>query len=191
MRPSIFRCWGGLALEDGLEAAASFLDVSKAYEGVNHVTLAIEVVRRGFPPVLAQMAVAAYKGERRVRVDGCVAPEGARPRRGIIAGCALAVTMMGIYMLPVIEAARGPGVQMIRDYVSQGSWPRALGGRLKRSGGSSSISRLASSMPWPPRGLLGARSGTKESARWALPHETWGRTSRSPSGNTRPSTRGM
>ncbi len=69
-----------LALELGLFAeaeiasggavAAAFLDVSKAYEGVDHNLLARAALASGYPPTLAFLAIQAYRGPRRVRVAG-------------------------------------------------------------------------------------------------------------------------
>ncbi|MCP4241951.1 MAG: hypothetical protein GY772_15455, partial [bacterium] len=116
-----------LALELGLFAeaeiasggavAAAFLDVSKAYEGVDHNLLARAALASGYPPMLAFLAIQAYRGPRRVRVAGAAAPSHCRPLRGITAGCPLAVSLMGAYLLPVIKAVRGPSVSFVRGFV--------------------------------------------------------------------------
>ncbi|MCP4242474.1 MAG: hypothetical protein GY772_18115, partial [bacterium] len=82
------------ALASGEHAAAAFLDVSKAYEGVAHALLAEAALAEGFPPRIAHLAIAAYRGPRRVVLSGAPACRCACPQRGIIAGCPVAVALM-------------------------------------------------------------------------------------------------
>ncbi len=105
------------AVADGDAVAAAFLDITKAYEGVDLRLLARAAVQQGYPAVVAHMAISAYLGPRRVRLGGAVAPEPVLASRGITAGCACAVSLMGLYLLPVLQAARGPCIQAVRGYV--------------------------------------------------------------------------
>ncbi|MCP4241721.1 MAG: hypothetical protein GY772_14270, partial [bacterium] len=73
------------ALASGEHVAAAFLDVSKAYEGVDHALLAEAALAEGFPARIAHLAIAAYKGPRRVVLSGTPAASFALPHRGIIA----------------------------------------------------------------------------------------------------------
>ncbi|MCP4242022.1 MAG: hypothetical protein GY772_15810, partial [bacterium] len=96
------------AVADGDAVAAAFLDITKAYEGVDLRLLARAAVQQGYPAAVAHLAIQAYLGPRRVRLGGAVAPDPVLASRGITAGCACAVSLMGLYLLPVLQAARGP-----------------------------------------------------------------------------------
>ncbi len=110
------------AVAEGDAVAAAFLDITKAYEGVDLRLLARAAVQQGFPAVVAHMAIEAYRGPRRIRFCGAVAPEPVYASRGITAGCACAVSLMGLYLLPVLQAARGPCIQGVRGYVDDVSF---------------------------------------------------------------------
>ncbi|MCP4242473.1 MAG: hypothetical protein GY772_18110, partial [bacterium] len=102
------------ALASGEHAAAAFLDVSKAYEGVDHALLAEAALAEGFPARIAHLAIAAYKGPRRVVLSGTPAATFALPHRGIIAGCPVAVALMGLYLLKPLRGLGDLGLSLVR-----------------------------------------------------------------------------
>ncbi|MCP4244600.1 MAG: hypothetical protein GY772_29005, partial [bacterium] len=105
------------ALASGDEAAAAFLDIAKAYEGVDHALLASAAVQHGFPARLVWLAIAAYRGPRRVLLFGTPASRHAEPRRGIIAGCPIAVALMSLYLLQPLRRLSPLGLTLTRGYV--------------------------------------------------------------------------
>ncbi|MCP4242104.1 MAG: hypothetical protein GY772_16225, partial [bacterium] len=105
------------ALASGEHAAAAFLDVSKAYEGVDHALLAEAALAEGFPARIAHLAIAAYKGPRRVVLSGTPASTFALPYRGIIAGCPVAVALMGLYLLRPLRGLGDLGLSLVRGFV--------------------------------------------------------------------------
>ncbi|MCP4242092.1 MAG: hypothetical protein GY772_16165, partial [bacterium] len=105
------------ALASGEHAAAAFLDVSKAYEGVDHALLAEAALAEGFPPRIAHLAIAAYRGPRRVVLSGSPASRCAFPQRGIIAGCPVAVALMGLYLLRPLRGLGDLGLSLVRGFV--------------------------------------------------------------------------
>ncbi|MCP4243385.1 MAG: hypothetical protein GY772_22755, partial [bacterium] len=105
------------ALASGEHAAAAFLDVSKAYEGVDHALLADAALAEGFPPRIAHLAIAAYRGPRRVVLSGTPASRCAFPHSGIIAGCPVAVALMGLYLLRPLRGLGDLGLSLVRGFV--------------------------------------------------------------------------
>ncbi|MCP4239057.1 MAG: hypothetical protein GY772_00675, partial [bacterium] len=105
------------ALASDDEAAAAFLDISKAYEGIDHALLASAAVEHGFPPRLVWLAIEAYRGPRRVVLFGTPASRYAEPRRGIIAGCPIAVALMSLYLLQPLRRLSPIGLSLSRGYV--------------------------------------------------------------------------
>ncbi|MCP4244117.1 MAG: hypothetical protein GY772_26500, partial [bacterium] len=105
------------ALASGEHAAAAFLDVSKAYEGVDHALLAEAALAEGFPARIAHLAIAAYKGPRRVVLSGTPASTFALPHRGIVAGCPVAVALMGLYLLRPLRGLGDLGLSLVRGFV--------------------------------------------------------------------------
>ncbi|MCP4243043.1 MAG: hypothetical protein GY772_21020, partial [bacterium] len=101
----------------GEHAAAAFLDVSKAYEGVDHALLADAALAEGFPARIAHLAIAAYRGPRRVVLSGTPASRCAFPHRGIIAGCPVAVALMGLYLLRPLRGLGDLGLSLVRGFV--------------------------------------------------------------------------
>ncbi|MCP4239954.1 MAG: hypothetical protein GY772_05285, partial [bacterium] len=78
------------ALASGDQVAAAFCDISKAYEGIDHALLAAAALAHGFPPLVAHLAISAYRGPRRVVLSGTPAAKCTLPKRGVIAGCPVA-----------------------------------------------------------------------------------------------------
>ncbi|MCP4245298.1 MAG: hypothetical protein GY772_32580, partial [bacterium] len=105
------------ALASGEHAAAAFLDVSKAYEGVDHALLAEAALAESFPARIVHLAIAAYRGPRRVVLSGTPASSCAYPRRGIVAGCPVAVALMGLYLLRPLRGLRDLGLSLVRGFV--------------------------------------------------------------------------
>ncbi|MCP4239312.1 MAG: hypothetical protein GY772_02010, partial [bacterium] len=105
------------ALASGEHVAAAFLDIAKAYEGVDHALLAEAALAQGFPSRVAHLAIAAYRGPRRVVLSGTPASRCALPERGIIAGCPVAVALMGLYLLRPLRSLRPVGLSLVRGFV--------------------------------------------------------------------------
>ena len=63
------------------------------------------------------MAIQAYWGPRRVAYGKAVCPWATTPTRGIIAGCGIAVALMGVYTSPSLRAARRVGADHARGFV--------------------------------------------------------------------------
>ncbi|MCP4243286.1 MAG: hypothetical protein GY772_22240, partial [bacterium] len=105
------------ALASGDAAAAAFLDISKAYVGVDHAELASAAIQHRFPARLVWLAIAAYRGPRRVLLFGTPASRYAQPRRGIIAGCPIAVALMSLYLLQPLRKLSPQGLSLTRGYV--------------------------------------------------------------------------
>ena len=82
---------------EGREVAAIFLDCSKCYERVPFASVKTILLEAGLPPALVGPAVAMYRGDWRLLVDGAVS-DPVRPHNGIPARCGLAVDFLHAYL---------------------------------------------------------------------------------------------
>ena len=92
------------ARHTGASTAAWAADLSKFYERIPHWMLMRCAQEEGFHPTVAWLAVQAYGGCRRIRVEQAfsrlvwVYP-------GIIAGCSLATTLVKVFMWTMLDMA--------------------------------------------------------------------------------------
>ena len=97
----------------GSEAAAGLWDLKSFFDCIDHGLLWARAVQVGFPLVVVSLALASYTAPRSVQLrEGKAAP--IYPRCGVIAGCALAKSLVAVYYLPVMDAfvARHPRVEV-------------------------------------------------------------------------------
>ena len=76
-----------------------FLDLSCFYETISHSRLVEHAHAVSFPPLLLWGALCAYRGPRLLTADGLVGPP-AFARKGILAGCPLAVALSKVALWP-------------------------------------------------------------------------------------------
>lgn len=105
----------------GLQTAAAFLDLAKAYEKVDISLLAAACETVGMPKSIFGPALSMYSAPRRVKVGGACSHT-VIPRCGLPAGCPLAVQMLGIFLAPVLqkidEAHLPPRVRVFVDDIA-------------------------------------------------------------------------
>ncbi len=94
------------ACADGESAAVILDDMEAFYEGINREALLEEAQAVGFPTVIAKACLAAYATPRMLTLDGIAARE-MYPRRGLIAGCTFATTLVKVFYVRKIDAAVG------------------------------------------------------------------------------------
>ena len=83
---------------------AILIDLETFYDCVDLQLLADRLCEAQFPPVVGALALQAYAGERHI-VSEDVLSEGIRPKRGIPAGCPLAITMARVFLAPILREA--------------------------------------------------------------------------------------
>ncbi|OLP99123.1 hypothetical protein AK812_SmicGene18339 [Symbiodinium microadriaticum] len=83
---------------------AILLDLETFYDCVDLQLLADRLCEAQFPPVVGALALQAYAGERHI-ISEDVLSEGIRPKRGIPAGCPLAITMARVFLAPILREA--------------------------------------------------------------------------------------
>ena len=76
-----------------------FLDLSCFYETIGHSRLVEHAHAVSFPPLLLWGALCAYRGPRLLTADGLIGPP-AFARKGILAGCPLAVALSKVALWP-------------------------------------------------------------------------------------------
>ncbi len=79
-------------------AATLLWDAEAFFERVSHKKLAARARSTGFPEQLLGPAIAMYRAPRLICMNVSVARE-ALPRRGVVAGCGYATTLMKVYCL--------------------------------------------------------------------------------------------
>ena len=101
------------ALTAGKHYGASLWDVVAFFETINHGILLQKAAKHGFPLVLVNMAIRAFRAPRLVGIMKRSA-ELAHPGRGALAGHAFVMAMVHLYYLDDIDEllARNPGVQL-------------------------------------------------------------------------------
>ena len=93
------------ARHSGAATACWAADLSKFYERIPHWLLLRCAHEQGFHPTLVWLALQAYSGHRRIRVDQAFS-RGVRVNQGIIAGCAMATTLVKVFMWKVLDNAK-------------------------------------------------------------------------------------
>ena len=83
---------------------AILIDLETFYDCVDLQLLADRLCEAQFPPVVGALALQAYAGERHI-VSEDVLSEGIWPKRGIPAGCPLAITMARVFLAPILREA--------------------------------------------------------------------------------------
>ena len=76
-----------------------YLDLSCFYETISHDRLTAHADKVSFPPLLLWGALCAYRGPRFLFADGLIAPP-AFARRGVLAGCPIAVALSKVALWP-------------------------------------------------------------------------------------------
>ena len=76
-----------------------YLDLSCFYETISHSRLIEHSLAVSFPPLLLWGAISTYRGPRLLSADGLVGPP-AFARRGVLAGCPLAVALSKVALWP-------------------------------------------------------------------------------------------
>ncbi len=112
----------------GLQSAAAFLDLSKAYERIHLDLMQAACIKCGVPQCIWDPMIRMYRAPRRVRVGEAWSRQ-VVPRCGIPAGCPMAVQMMGIYLSPVIWQIQSlkpaPSIRTFVDDVTV--WQHGIG----------------------------------------------------------------
>ena len=88
------------------EQAQALLDLTKAFELVDHSKLVQAAKRRGYPLALLRMSLAAYRLSRTIGVDGCFSRT-VTASRGITAGSGFATTELRLLLMEVLEETHG------------------------------------------------------------------------------------
>ena len=88
----------------GQEAAIVMEDLEAFYENIDREILAREAERTGFPMGIVRACLAAYSGPRMLTSQGMLT-RAVFPRKGIIAGCSLATTLIRVYMVNAMDEA--------------------------------------------------------------------------------------
>ena len=98
---------------EGKHYGALLWDLASFFETIDHDILLDKAAKFGFPLVLVQMAIRAFKAPRLVGVKKRYA-EPVHPGRGVLAGHAFAMAMVHLYYLDDIDGflERNPGVQL-------------------------------------------------------------------------------
>ncbi len=86
------------ACANGEAAAVILEDMEAFYEGIDRDALIAEAQAVGFPMVLVRACLAAYAAPRMLTMNG-VATREIYPRRGLIAGCTFATTLVKVFYL--------------------------------------------------------------------------------------------
>ena len=84
------------------DQAQALLDLTKAFELVNHQKLLEAAKRRGYPLALLRMSIAAYRLSRTIGVDGCFSRT-VKATRGITAGSGFATSELRLVLLEVLD----------------------------------------------------------------------------------------
>ena len=92
------------ARHSGAATLAWAADLSKFYERMPHGLLLRCAKEMGFHPVVARLAIFAYGGNRRIRVDGGFS-RSISVGQGIIAGCSLATSLVKVFMWKALDLA--------------------------------------------------------------------------------------
>ena len=92
----------------GLELAQALLDLVKAFETVHHWVLVETAKLKGYPGIILQMSLAAYKLARTIGVDG-VYSRTIVATRGITAGSGFAASGLKVLMPDLINALGAVG----------------------------------------------------------------------------------
>ena len=82
--------------------AQAMLDLTKAFELVDHAKLLDAAKRRGYPLALLRMSLSAYRLSRTIGVDGCFSRT-ITATRGITAGSGFATSELRLLLLDVLE----------------------------------------------------------------------------------------
>ena len=90
------------AVYTGQCAAASFLDIAKAFDSVDHHFLVIQAVRHGFNLGVLRFLLALYASQRIIEVVG-VAAEPKRAIRSIVPGDSNADLLMLLCLLSAVD----------------------------------------------------------------------------------------
>ena len=96
------------------EQAQALLDLTKAFELVDHKLLVDAAKKRGYPLALLRLSLAAYRLSRTVGIDGCYSREIAA-QRGITTGSGFATTELRLLLMDVLETTfneHGPTVRL-------------------------------------------------------------------------------
>ncbi len=88
--------------EVGMRSVAFLSDLRKFYERVPHGLVLKKAVAHKFPLTVALLAVGQYRGRRRIGVSRCLT-EAVTTSQGIVAGCALATTLVKVILLDVLD----------------------------------------------------------------------------------------
>ncbi len=91
------------ACADGGAAAVVLEDMESFYEGIDRDALLTEAQAVGFPTVLVKCCLAAYAAPRMLTLNGIAARE-MHPRRGLIAGCTFATTLVKVFYVRRVDA---------------------------------------------------------------------------------------
>ena len=102
----------------GLEYAQALLDLVKAFETVPHWVLVEAAKLKGYPGIVLQLSLAAYRLKRTIGIDG-VYSRTIVATRGITAGSGFATSELRVLMLDLIYAlqARWAGIIVTKVYV--------------------------------------------------------------------------
>ena len=97
----------------GKSYAAALLDLTKAYEKVDHKVLAEAAARYGFPLRVLKIALMFYRMSRVVIVEG-LATSPVFTAQTIVAGCSFATVLLRLMLLPILDsvAANWPSAKM-------------------------------------------------------------------------------
>ena len=87
------------------EQAQALLDLTKAFELVDHELLFEAAKKRGYPLAVLRLSLAAYRLPRTIGIDGCYSRE-VKAQRGITAGSGFATTELRLLLMDVLEATR-------------------------------------------------------------------------------------
>ena len=93
------------ARQSGATTACWAADLSKFYERIPHYLLLQCAHEQGFNLTIVWLALQAYSGHRRIRVDQAFSRE-IQVHQGIIAGCAMATTLVKVFMWKILDTAR-------------------------------------------------------------------------------------
>ena len=95
------------------EQAQALLDLTKAFELVDHQKLLDAAKRRGFPLAILRMSLAAYRLPRSIGVDGAFSRE-VVASRGITAGSGFATSELRLLLLDVLEDTHSTWGQVVK-----------------------------------------------------------------------------
>ncbi len=90
------------AVASGDAAAVVLEDLEAFYESIDRARLLSEAHKHGFPVAIVRACLAAYAAPRMLTLDKAAARE-LYPRRGVIAGCSFATTLVKLFYLEYLR----------------------------------------------------------------------------------------